>query len=154
MENNSTANNTSNLTKPTSEASPVNPQVQVEEEVRLNISIFKFFFNPMRLGLTINPFWASYLLIIDQNKEKYLYHPYQKIRLCMHVWMEYYDCKVFTRVLWLFTTKFATLMRVFQCATCKQGQYTWKRVETFWFRFTSIRKKYLINKGIMAFSNA
>jgi len=38
--------------------------------------------------------------------------------------MKHYDFKVFTRVLWQFTTKFA---RVFWC---KQGQYTRKLVDT------------------------
>jgi len=53
-----------------------------------------------------------------------------KIRLRMHDWMEYYDYKMFTRVLWWFVMKFAPLTCVFRCATCKQGRYIWKWVDT------------------------
>jgi len=44
--------------------------------------------------------------------------------------MEYYDFKVFTHVLWQFTTKFAPLTCVFRCATFEQGRYILKRVQT------------------------
>jgi len=44
--------------------------------------------------------------------------------------MEHYDIKVFTGVLCWFTTKFAPLKRVYWSATCKQGQYTRKRLDT------------------------
>jgi len=44
-----------------------------------------------------------------------LVHTRLKVRLCKHVWMEYNDFKMFTRVLWRFTMKFAPLSRVFRC---------------------------------------
>jgi len=50
-------------------------------------------------------------------------HSRPKIRLSKQVLMEYYDFKEFTRVLWRFMTKFASLTLVFQCVTFKQGRY-------------------------------
>jgi len=58
--------------------------------------------------------------------------PLPKVRLCKQVWMEYYNFKVITPVLWQFMMKmmkFAPLTLVLWCAKCKQGQYTWKRVD-------------------------
>jgi len=49
-----------------------------------------------------------------------------KIRLCKHVWMEYYAFEVFTHVLWQIMMKFVPLAPVVLCVTCKQGRYTCK----------------------------
>jgi len=90
-------------------------------------------FNPIRLGYhslndTFPEIYWHWHQFNKFNCENCI--SWSKIWLCKHIWMEHYDLKVFTCVLWQFTTKFATLTRVFGFAMCKQGQYTWNRVDT------------------------
>jgi len=68
--------------------------------------------------------------LIQLSRSAFFIRSLPKIRLCMRVLMEYYDFKVFTRVLWQFMTKFAALTDVCRCAMCKQGWYTWKQLDT------------------------
>jgi len=53
---------------------------------------------------TTLPLWLPIVTYISTY-----FNSLQKIRLCIHVWMEYCDFKVFTCVLWQFTMKFAPL---------------------------------------------
>jgi len=48
---------------------------------------------------------------------KIVAYPTKNKAVNAYMWMEYYDFKVFTCVLWRFTTKFAPLTRVFRCVT-------------------------------------
>jgi len=77
---------------------------------------------------------TKWLVILHGLRGSHSYNPdltsQPKIRLCKHVWMESYDFKVLTYLLWKFMTKFAPLTFVVWCATYKQGWYTWKRVDT------------------------